>query len=76
MPRPGVIRPTYQCQYSDCHYTFKSRRDSPPARCPNCQRRNWLHGDRAAAALQINLLQQPEASEIPSRIEPKKGEAQ
>lgn len=51
MPRPKVIRIHYQCQFSDCNYDWQTRRDSPPARCPGCQRANWMHGDRAKQAL-------------------------
>ena len=73
MTRKLVNRPTYQCQYSDCNYVFKTRRDSPAARCPACGRLNWLHGDRTERALQLAapLTAPPPSAEEPKPIEEK-----
>lgn len=75
MPRKPVIRQVYQCQFSDCSYTWKTRRDSPPARCPNCQRLDWIHGDRTKLALEQALKNPPLAEPAPEEKAETNGEA-
>lgn len=55
MPRTASTRQIFQCMFSDCGYSWRTRRDTPPARCPGCQRTNWLAGDRALRAIQQEL---------------------
>lgn len=68
MPRPKVQRTHYQCQFSDCNYDWQTRRDTPPARCPGCQRVNWMQGDREKRAL-LQQLQRSGAAPMPSSVE-------